>query len=177
MAEKWVNCTMRDNKLQPYFPLSFRWLAFMLIPLGIIGVFPAQGFLGVLWPVIAIVAGVAFIWTFQGSQIDFEQNRVMEYIGIFGFKTGTWRDLPELEKVFVTKTDYSRVIWSRVSSTQQRNSIFQAYLKGQDDSKFLFSEKKNRDAIFAEAETVSSKFNLKVLDCTVKPPVWLDSIK
>jgi len=168
---------MLDNRLQPYFPLSFRWLAFMLIPLGIIGIFPAQGFLGVLWPVIAMVAGVAFIWTFHGSRIDFEKNRVMEYVGIFGFKTGNWNDLPELENVFVTKTNYSRVVWSRVSSTQQRSSIFKAFLRGQEDFKFLFSEKKNKKAILAEAEAVSKKFDLKVLDCTVKPPVWLDTIK
>jgi hypothetical protein len=168
---------MRDNRLEPYFPLSFRWLAYILLPLGVAATFPAQGFLGTLWPVIAITAGIIFIWTFHGSRIDFEKNRVMEYVGIFGFKTGNWNDLPALDKVFVTKTNYSRVVWSRVSSTQQRSSIFKAYLKGQDEFKFLFSEKKNREVIIAEAEAVASRFNLKILDCTVKPPVWLDMSK
>ena len=70
---------MRDNRLEPYFPLSFRWLAYILLPLGIIGVFPAQGFLGVLWPVIAIVAGVAFI--LAGTAVGIGAGYIA-YVGI-----------------------------------------------------------------------------------------------
>ena len=114
----------------------------------------------------------------DGSVIQGKVIRDTDRMYFFTNTYGTFEvQKVHVEKVFVTKTDYSRVVWSRVSSTQQRSSIFQAYLKGQDDVKFLFSEKKNGDAIFAEAEAVSSRFNLRVLDCTVKPPVWHDTIK
>jgi hypothetical protein len=164
---------MLDNRLQPYFPLSFRWLGFILLPLGIIGIFPAHDFLSALWPAFSVVAGTAFIWTFHGTQIDLQQNRVMEYVSVVGLRLGSWSDLPKLEKIFVTKTNYSQVIWSRVSSTQERSTVFRAYLKGPGDFKLLFSEKKEKESIVKKAGAVANGFDLQILDCTVKPPTWI----
>ena len=166
---------MLDNRLDPYFPRSFRWLGYMLIPLGIGGSFASQGVQGMIWPVIALVAGIVFIWTSYGSQIDFDQKRVREYIGLFGLKRGEWTRLPELDKIFITQANYTQVIWSRVSQTQERTMVYKAYLKGSPDFKFLFSEKRKKNAIVTEAESVANKFHLQVLDCTVNPPVWLNS--
>ncbi len=164
---------MFDNRLQPYFPLSFRWLGFILIPLGIIGIFPAHDFFSALWPVFSVFAGTAFIWTFHGTKIDFQQNRVMEYVSVVGLRLGNWSDLPKLEKVFVTKTNYSQVIWSRVSNTQQRSTVFRAYVKGPGDFKLLFSEKKKKESIVKDAGFAANGFDLQVLDCTIKPPTWI----
>ena len=167
---------MLDNRLQPFFPISFRWLGFILVPLGIIGIFPAHDFLSAILPVLSVVAGMAFIWTFHGTQIDFQQNKVMEYVSIVGLKLGNWNDLPRLGKIFVTKTNYSQVVWSRVSNTQQRSTVFRAYLKGPGDFKLLFSEKKQKDSIIKEAEAAANGLDLQVLDCTVKPPTWIESL-
>jgi hypothetical protein len=167
---------MFDSRLESYFPLSFRWLGYILIPLGFIGLFSSQGFPALIWPLVAEAAGIIFIWTFYGSQIDFKQKLVREYIGLLGLKKGKWKRLPDLDKIFITKINYSQIIWSRVSQTQARTVGFRAYLQGVHDFKFLFSEKRGKNAIIHDAESVSNKFHLKILDCTVNPPIWINSI-
>jgi hypothetical protein len=101
---------------------------------------------------------------------------VREYIGLLGLKKGKWKRLPDLDKIFITKINYSQIIWSRVSQTQARTVGFRAYLQGVHDFKFLFSEKRGKNAIIHDAESVSNKFHLKILDCTVNPPIWINSI-
>ncbi len=164
---------MLDNRLQAFFPISFRWLGFIITPLGIIAIFQAHDFLSTLWPVFSMAAGVAFIWTFHGTRIDFERNLVMEYVTVYGFRLGNWNELPKLEKVFVTQSNYSQVIWSRVASTQQRSTVFRAYLKGPGDFKLLFSEKGQKKSIVKDAGIAASGFDLPILDCTVPHPKWI----
>lgn len=47
----------------------------------------------------AFLAGLIIINIYEGTSIDLENKKVKDYVSLFGFKSGTWRNLPPLKTI------------------------------------------------------------------------------
>ena len=54
----------------------------------------------------AIIVGLIIITSYNGTLIDFTQNRFKEYQSVVGYKFGEWTILPEIAKVKVISNSY-----------------------------------------------------------------------
>ncbi len=151
-----------------YFPMELRWFGYILLIISVFYLFQGNWIL----PLAGFFAGNCLSWSKNGVKIDFDQKRSKEYFGLFGMELGKWQDLPELERIVLVKSNYSRVMGSKGSSSKFRFTEFRALLVG-EDFKMPVAVTKTAEKILTAARLVSEKMNIPILDCTKKPPAWV----
>ncbi len=160
---------MHDRRLGPYFPMEFRWIGLLLIAVSLF--FLAQKVF--VWPPLILLLGIFLKWASNGTQIDFENLQLREYVGVWGIKFGSWKSLPNLEKITITKTNYSQVLGSRGTTSQFKTHMYRGNLRGPGDFRVPFVAHTNESEVLETARTVADRLELRILDCTVKSPTWI----
>lgn len=160
---------MIDHRLQPYFPTEFRWLGYIMMAASIF-FFPQGNW---IWPLMGLLLGVFMGWAVLGTRIDFQKHKIQEYLGVWGIKLGSWKDIPELEKITITRSLYSQVLGSRGTTSKFRTKVYRAFLRGPDNFKVPFIAHQQSEKVLYNARLVSEKLNLPILDCTIKIPQWI----
>ncbi|MBD1395664.1 hypothetical protein H9Q13_00670 [Pontibacter sp. JH31] len=51
--------------------------------------------------VAAILLGITIVSSYNGTKIEFTENRVRDYISILGYQFGEWKDLPNVKRIAV----------------------------------------------------------------------------
>lgn len=139
---------------------------------GIIACILIFGFGSIVGTIMLVAAPILFFITKEHLVIDFTHNKYRYAIDVLGFDFGPWQDLPEIEYVSVFVAKY-------------RNGS----QGGEDDKGFrklevnlIYGRNRrmnvwvgtNKQAAFAAAEYIAENLNVRLLDATQKPFVWLD---
>ncbi len=161
---------MTDKSLEYYFPLGFRWFGGILIIAAILSGLTGNRIL----PILLILLGLFLLFTRRGVLLDLSAKRYRSYNGIFGLKWGKWANLPPLERVIITKTLYNQVISSRVSSADMRTSTYRAVLRQGEDFKLEVDIANKFETVLNTARNVAHQAGIPILDCTKRPPTWIE---
>ena len=159
---------MLDQRLEPYFPMPFRWLGYILILVSLLSLL--QSF---LWPPFTLVLGIFLSTARYGIKIDYQQRKYKEYLLVLGFKPGSWKSLPDLERITIHKSSYSQVLGSRGSVSEFKSTLYRGFLRGPADFKIPLSVHKDSQKVLAVARKVAEQFQLRILDCTIRNPAWI----
>ncbi len=160
---------MLDHRIEWYFPMQFRWFGYLLLAFS--GLLLVQG--NWIWTPLLMLLGIVLGWSFRGTRIDFSDVKLQEYFGVWGLKFGKWQQVPDLEKITITKQQYSQVLGSRGTSSKFVSTIYRAFLRGPQDYRIPFVASTNSEEVLQEARKVGQKMDLPILDCTIKAPVWI----
>ena len=161
---------MLDNKLHLYFPMLIQQLGWLLLLFGVLTISGLLTFPNRILPLIGIIIGAIFTFSFQGTQLDLPGKKIKEYFGLFGLKIGSWQDLPELQEIVFTSGRYSQQIHALVSRKQHNTRIYRGFLKGPNSYKQLFAASENPDKVISQVESAADAFGLPATNYNTKPP-------
>jgi len=158
------------NSLEAYFPLGFRWFGGIMIIIAILSLLQGSWLL----PGLLVLGGLVLILTKRGIHLDQPAGRYQSFLSFFGLIWGKWESLPPLDKVIITESTYSQVISSRVSSRELRKREYRTVLRQGKDFKLVIDITNSFDAALITARKVAGIADIPMLDCTKRPPVWID---
>ena len=161
---------MLDNKLHLYFPMLVQQVGWVLLLFGVLTLTGLLAFPNRILPLIGIVIGAIFTFSFQGTQLDLRGKKIKEYFGLFGVKIGSWKDLPELQEIGFTSGRYSQQVHAWVSHTQHNTRIYRGFLKGPNSYKQLFAAGENPDKVIIQVKSAADGFGLPATNYNTKPP-------
>lgn len=147
-------------------------VATILIGFNAIAIILILGFGSKIGGVMMALTPVLFFLFKEHLIIDIEHNKYRYAVDFCGFNLGPWKKLPEIEYVSVFVANY------------------RSCSQGGDDSKgfkklevnLIYSRNKrlnvwvgsDKEAAFEAAKYLSKNLNIRLLDATQKPFVWLD---
>lgn len=112
----------------------------------------------------ALLLGLFLRFTYYGTQIDEEKKIIREYTAILGYKTGEWKDLPDLNKLRITSNSYSsRNTPNGISPTMRYNSTVYsiALFSHAATPDYVIKTKKKKEAL-QDAQALATILHLKV---------------
>lgn len=158
-----------SNNLGYYFPAPLRTIGYFIIA-GCI----AAAAIGSFFPLLLLPVAVVLIFTKRIFEIDFINKQSREASSLFGFISGGWTPLPEFEYVSVFRARVASTMNSRISQSTIRVEEVQVNLVYPKNKKIEAANFENTEKAFAAARYFSQKLDLKILDATQKPFVWLE---
>ena len=160
---------MVDNRLQLYFHQLVQQLGWILVLVGVLGLFGALPIPNPWISPIIMLLGLVFSLTYEGVALDLSNRKIKHYVEFLGIKLGSWKNLPELTEVVFTSNTYSQQIHAIVSRKQLDTRLFRGFLKG-IDAKLLFASKRDKQWVKEDVLKVAEQLDLPAIDYTVKPP-------
>lgn len=104
--------------------------------------------------------------------IDFKNNKYRYAIDFCGFNFGAWKELPDVEYVSVFVAKYRSGSQGGDDSTSFRK--LEANLIHSRNKRLNVWIGNDKEAAFEAAKYLSKNLNIRLLDATQKPFVWLD---
>lgn len=161
---------MLDNKLHLYFPMLVQQVGWGFLLFGGLTLTGLLAFPNRILPLIGIIIGAIFTFSFQGTQLNLPAKKIKEYFGLFGVKIGSWKDLPELQEIVFTSGRYSQQVHAWVSRTQHNTRIYRGFLKGPNGYKQLFAAGENPDKVISQVKSAADGFGLPATNYNTKSP-------
>jgi hypothetical protein len=157
----------------PYFPTGIRIFAPFLFFGGIYLCFGSHS-IPVLGVILAI-AGIVIFTTNYVTEIDLDAKVYSDYLSMAGIKlnkeSGSFK---RLEKIVITKGNYSQVIRTRVQSRQMDWSDYTATLLMDDEGTLdLLTRNKKRELI-EELSELAEFLAVGMEDQTTKQHYWIE---
>ncbi len=138
-----------DFKTNHFFTLAPRILGYIMIVIGLIGVF-SRGFETIIISIIGF--GISF--TRYGILIDIDNHKLKEYLQLFGIKLGKWQSLKDYPFITVlTITERTTVrSQSNLGSTTRKKVYRITLLNNNHYEKILLKQLNEEEQAHKEAE-------------------------
>jgi hypothetical protein len=111
---------------------------------------------------VAIIIGLSLRFNYYGIQIDYKNGEHRDFTSIFGFKTGPWKKLPNLNKAILTEQNVSS--WNTpngISPTfKSSHTIYTIALFGDAEQPALFIQTENEKEAKEKAGLLAEKLQL-----------------
>jgi hypothetical protein len=111
---------------------------------------------------IALIIGLALRFNYYGVQIDYENAKCRDFTCTFGLRTGSWKKLPNLKKVILTKQNVSS--WNTpngISPTfKTGHTIYTIALFGDEPQPALIIQTENEKEAKENAGLLADKLQL-----------------
>jgi hypothetical protein len=160
------------NDLGSFFPMPVRIIAFFIAIAGLAALF--SGSAATIVSLLLLPVSVALMFAKKVFEINFVEKQYREANSIFGMVSGAWKPLPAFEYVSVFKCRISSTMNSRASQSTIKVEEIQVNLVYPKNKKLEAANFERSEKAFAAAQYFSQKLDLKILDATQKPFVWLD---
>ena len=116
----------------------------------------------------------------NGSEIKLEERKYRTFTSFFGIEFGIWKDLPKIEYISVFKTTETKsakgIMMSPLGTPNQaqfKSVIYKLLLFYQTNKKIEVLKTDTLQEAFKEASFMADYLEVKVLDATQKPSVWM----
>lgn len=140
------------------FPFQFQVLGYILFLSGLILII-----INIWASIIFLFLGAFIISAFSG--IEFSGGQFREYNAFFFLKSGKWKRLREVEKIYIKKIKVSQKFYGRANqSSVVRNVIYKAFLKFEDGESVLLYEHKNKNKVESKVNQIAETLKTQVLD-------------
>jgi len=111
----------------------------------------------------------------SGVQVDFDLMMYREVRSVFGVHIGKWKKLPTFDYVSVFKTTESNRVSVATASTVMTEQIFVLNLFYQTNRYITFYKTTKKTIAFEKALYFSRVLNIRILDATHTPSVWVQA--
>ncbi|MBC8755603.1 hypothetical protein H2O64_13075 [Kordia sp. YSTF-M3] len=136
-------------------------------------------FMGIAWIVTGSLFGMIFcgmsIFFFNkdGSEIDLEIRKYRTFTEVFGFRFGSWDDLPEIEYVSVFST--TEAVAVRVLSAEAivKNDIIVLNLFYNGNHRIKAYSTADKEDAFKIAKQIAGILKIDILDATEAESKWI----
>lgn len=155
------------NNFGVFLPFHFRLVLFIVVLLGVlqlIGVYPFFG--NTLGAIIALLLALPLAFVTIGFELNFDNRKYKEYVGLFGLRIGKWKKLPKLRHVAVKKAKITAALHSRGSTTVQTDTKYKVFLIG--DGKVRILAANDYDNNLSKARQLSSGLQINLVNTTGK---------
>ena len=149
---------LADFKTNYFFSTAARILGFVMIVIGLIGVFTR----GIETIIIALI-GVGISFTRYGILIDIENDKLKEYFQVFGVKFGKWGLLKNYPYITVLRiTERSSVYSQSNLEHTTRNIVYRITLLNHNHyEKILLKQFNDEEKANKEAEEYAQLFGFE----------------
>lgn len=153
-------------------PISFtsKLLGICLFLLGLY-IFVSNG--SIFWTILMFGFGSRLLST-SGSQIDLENKRYRTIYSLFGVNIGKWKALPSFDYISVFKTKKRHAVRGAGAETHADTEVYEINMFYNTNEHICFYQTDSKEDAFNVANHYSLTLNLKILDSTVTPSVWLE---
>lgn len=141
------------------FPLQFIFIGIVLIPSGVV-LLSSNLMLGVSF----MLFGTLTLTSFQGVEIDTAAKRYREYNSYYFIKTGSWKAYQQAEKLYINPVKTSQQLSSQASTSSFKGRAFNAYIKFDNDEKFLLASDKAYEKVEAKVTELARFTSLPIID-------------
>ena len=151
-----------DFKSGKLFPWQFQLIgiAFLIGGLGAIVSAPY------VTPFLIVIALLIFT-AYRGIEFDSIKKTYRVYNSFIFIKTGKSLNYEAAEKIYINLSKVSQKMYSRANQAKTfENTEYDAYLKFNSSEKVFLLSSKNKKEIFKKLESLSSFFQLEVVDNT-----------
>lgn len=147
-----------DFKTNYFFPTITRYLGYIIIIIGLIGVF-TRGYESLL--ISAVGIGLSF--TRLGVLFDKENKKLKEYTNVFWFKLGKWESSMHYPFITVLEISEKNSMYSKANvEYASKELVFRITLLNENHRiKILLKQLKNKDNAHDETVTISRELDLK----------------
>jgi len=157
------------RKRDSFFPFQFVFVGYLLVLFGIYLLIRLNP-LGLL----AIAGGLFFSFAHTGIQIDFEENKYREYLGVFQLKMGKWHPLPNLQYVTVFVGRYVEEMHMATISSTQTKSDYKINLIVSKTSRIEIGSYTDKTKAMNTGRYLAVQLQCKLLDYTSGNAVWVE---
>lgn len=165
---------MKKRVTIPYFHTGMKWVTpFMFggcVFLAVNGYY--------LWAVLLVIAAFVILSTAYVTEINLAEKRYKDYITILGISVNEEKySFTTLEKIVVTKGDYSQNINTRVQSRQLNWSDYTGTLVMDSNKTLDLLTRNEKRELLTGLKDFSKFLNVGVEDLTTSQPYWVDMDK
>lgn len=152
---------MINIKFGPLFPWHFRLLAIVALILSL-GLIPENIWAGIFTSLLGLLALVAH----EGTEINLANKTYREYRSFLFLKTGKLMSCPEIEKIFINKSEESQTIYSAhtMHSSTFEGIVYNAYLKFSNGKKIHLLKTKNKHKLINKLKSLSEIAHIEITD-------------
>jgi hypothetical protein len=148
----------------PYFPSGFRYATILMLA-GALFLFAGGHW---IWGSVLVVVSVIILTSRYVTEIHTEAKRYDEHISVMGIRFSPESTAFErLNKIVVTKQNFTQTMNSRVQSAQHRYSMFTATLLHDASGRLELISKRDREEVLKEARELGGAIGVPVDDRTV----------
>ena len=150
-----------DIKRGPLFPISFRFVAVLLI-IAAVALFLSYP----LASVILLLVSLGILSAQEGVEFNQAQRTYREYYAFFFIKSGKPYSYQGVEKVFMNSGQVSERMYTAhtTSSAVFTNREYRGFVKFDDGTKVLIARGKKKSSIEEKLQQVSNYLNAVVVD-------------
>jgi len=140
--------------------------------------------LALFYSVSYVLGGISILLTIgilvikSGIEIDLDNERMRDYVSIFGFELGPWTSIPKLKYISVVRVKLKRKSFKFSADTFGQSSsnklMFNVNLITEDKRKrYIKVLSAEKEESIATAIKIAELLELKVLDCTSFEKKWI----
>lgn len=124
--------------------------------------------------ILTLVGGASLATAAAGVQINLKEKLHREYIAIFGYKFGEWKELPPIEYVTVFIEHYAQEKAVASIGGEDKFHKIKISLIVSKTHRFDAGLFENKEIALKNAMNIARSFNTKLLDYTEREPKWVD---
>jgi len=151
--------TKIDFKTSDYFPGIVMASSAVFTFVGTIVLF-----VNLVVGVVLLLMSIVILTTRYRIEIDFVNKTFKEYLWIAGLKQGEEENFDKIEYLYITRSNVSQKLNSRVSSTTIYKQVYNGFLKFSETQKIRLFSEDNKEALLKKLKPISTKLNTEIID-------------
>ena len=157
-----------DYKLESVSPLMFRIVGVTLTISGVLLLvtFPYR----ILGGITLMLIGLTMVFARRGVILDFENNKIKEYVGLFFIKIGRWNSLTEFPYVSVLIKNLKNTGFSRTGvEFSERTKVYRICLLNKSHRQRIRIKDFNKmESAISNAKTIAEDMGMELVDYNPK---------
>lgn len=151
-----------DIRTASYFPGAFVFIG-IIMALWV----PVVAVMQIYWLMVLLLGISALLITSHHRiSIDPKKKEVFDYVWILWNKTGEKVSYNKIDYIFIKENKRRQTLHSRVSSTSVSDSVYDAYLRLNNDRKIHLYQRKSKNKLIDKISPIADDLNIEWFDYT-----------
>ena len=158
----------------PYFPKGLKYTTPLFFGIGIYLIIMRYP----IWGVVLILAGAIILTTYYVTEINLSEKSYRDYLSLLGLTLNEEsKKFNKIDKIVITKGNYSQTINTRVQSRQLDWSDYTGTLILDNDDTLDLLTRNDKKELLKGLKEFTDFLKVGVEDRTTSQPFWVDMSK